>query len=972
MERLGLWVVKRKYLILAAFMAVAAGAIWVGVDPGSDDDVLKFLPRSNPLVGRFYDVNERFGALHVAMVGIQTERVFARDFLVRLDALTNQLRDEVPGVHRVLSLTNVADFGILKGAGGGLQPRPLVDVARLPHDPDGWKALERRVMGKEHIVGQFISRDGRSVAVLCFLAPKGNTHRIVRAIKRVVRRHFPREELFWGGTPFVSAHIFEVTERDLRRLTPWAIILIVVLTFMVFRDLVGVLLTFVATIFGGLVTFSSMKLAHERVNIVLGSMPVILFAVASAYGIHFLVRYYHLREQRETGEALAGAFNEVGPAILAAGLTTVAGFISFLVMDIRPMRMFGLFTALGIAAGLAAALLFVPAVLAVTGRERRSARADSSVKRWVAHLSAWAYGHRGILLLVAGFVGAVGFFYSTRVKLAVETSQFFKKGSEPDLADRFFQRDFGGSMYVQIHLKTDLDEPVVLREIRRVAALVRNVPHVSAVQHVALPYELVNEAMTELRRVPDDRKQVETLSAYVLSDPSAYQLMTGDKKQALVHIKVDTSHAETVDRVVARLRTVLRRELPQDLVVVNVGPKAPVKVRRIGREILAHQTADLMVALLENARIRLPEGARSLVGRVLAGTGGLQWSEKDRQAVAARLLRYFRSKECVIPLPPPKDGKDPALVLATALAGLGPGASERALEKAAGEALAGVLGSEDAGVLAAAAQPYLEDAWRLQKGEALLDRALGGLGLTADELPRHLVRRLKVALLDLEAPTVGVPPQRAEELGLSGRRVPMQWVLTGMPVLYEGLAKSVQANQIKSLIASAVLVLFVVALIFRSGWAAGLAILPAGITVMMVFGYMGWRGLYLDMSTSMIASIALGVGIDYAIHFLVWWRRRAALVRGDAERAALEGARGAGLEAGISILANAVMVAAAFLVLTTGDAAPMTNFGGMTAAAMGVAAASAFLVLPVLAGPALVRRWAWRSQGEATGEEVSQ
>ena len=58
-----------------------------------------------------------------------------------------------------------------------------------------------------------------------------------------------------------------------------------------------------------------------------------------------------------------------------------------------------------------------------------------------------------------------------------------------------------------------------------------------------------------------------------------------------------------------------------------------------------------------------------------------------------------------------------------------------------------------------------------------------------------------------------------------------------------------------------------------------------------------------------------------------------------------------------------LMIAAGFLVLTMGEARPLKNVGGLTAAAMLVAAAATFLAVPVLA-----RRLQYRRTPSPSGE----
>jgi len=118
-----------------------------------------------------------------------------------------------------------------------------------------------------------------------------------------------------------------------------------------------------------------------------------------------------------------------------------------------------------------------------------------------------------------------------------------------------------------------------------------------------------------------------------------------------------------------------------------------------------------------------------------------------------------------------------------------------------------------------------------------------------------------------------------------------------------------------------------------------LATAPTAFTLIAVYGGMGWLGVQLDIGTSMLASIILGAGVDYAVHLLAAWDGDDPL---DAVCRAVD-------ETSHPIWTNALMVAAGFFVLTLGDARPLENVGGLTAAAMLVAAFSTFLVIPLLA-----------------------
>ncbi len=167
--------------------------------------------------------------------------------------------------------------------------------------------------------------------------------------------------------------------------------------------------------------------------------------------------------------------------------------------------------------------------------------------------------------------------------------------------------------------------------------------------------------------------------------------------------------------------------------------------------------------------------------------------------------------------------------------------------------------------------------------------------------------------------------------------------MTGLPVLYRGLSKSVFDNQWNSLWFALILVIGLKTLLFRSLSAGLLSSIPTLVTLVLVYGGMGVMGVRLDIGTSMLASLIIGAGDDYAVQYLWSW----AVPKGSSLD---EAARVASIENGAGIWTNALMVAIGFFVLTLGDARPLQNVGGLTAAAMLIAAIATFVITPLLAG----------------------
>jgi predicted RND superfamily exporter protein len=99
----------------------------------------------------------------------------------------------------------------------------------------------------------------------------------------------------------------------------------------------------------------------------------------------------------------------------------------------------------------------------------------------------------------------------------------------------------------------------------------------------------------------------------------------------------------------------------------------------------------------------------------------------------------------------------------------------------------------------------------------------------------------------------------------------------------------------------------------------------------------------LDVVTVLIGSVAVGIGIDYTIHFIT--RFKVEHTRDKTELEALDKT----LEtAGKAIVINALSVMMGFLVLVLGDIVPMQRFGYLIALTMIISATASITILPAL------------------------
>ncbi|MFO7820433.1 MAG: MMPL family transporter, partial [Halanaerobacter sp.] len=151
------------------------------------------------------------------------------------------------------------------------------------------------------------------------------------------------------------------------------------------------------------------------------------------------------------------------------------------------------------------------------------------------------------------------------------------------------------------------------------------------------------------------------------------------------------------------------------------------------------------------------------------------------------------------------------------------------------------------------------------------------------------------------------------------------------------------SSQIMSIFVSLVVVFLIVAITYRSFIAGVYGIIPLSISLLINFGIMGYTGIKLDIGTAMVASIAIGIGVDYTIHFLSAYhyeRQRS----DDLEQVC----QNTILTAGKAIIFNAASVAAGFAVLLFSNFYPLVNLGLLVMLTMITSSIAAMTILPAL------------------------
>jgi predicted RND superfamily exporter protein len=865
-------------------------------------------------------------------VGLETDDMWTAERLSEIRTMSRKL-SEIDGVYDVLSFTDVPDP---KPGPAGLEVRPL--VPQVPTDATELQALKQHVLQNENARGNLVSPDGKAAMILCFLGGKRSAMDVATDIKSLALESWHGQGVFFGGAPFIRQYVAGGTKHDLRQLTPVVAIVVLLVTFLIFRNLAGVLLSLGLVGVAIVWTMGLIALRGRGLTVVSSSLPTLLLAIGGAYGIQILSAYFSGCATTVKGR-IVEAMREVGPPVIASALATVAGFMSFLVMDVAPLRSFGLEAATGVAFTALLTLCVIPAALSFSHKVPATLSA-ARLARPLGKLGGFAASHRRATLVAAIIVAAMSLLGIRRLAPDATLKTFFAKGSEPDQANAFLERHFGGSIYLQIYFEGDMRCPFVLAELRKIVEYVRGRNDVVQVSSIIDPLVMMSEAMGGRPDLPLNRERTQSLYPFLLGTAAIDQILSPEMDAALVQVRLGEQDPSKVARVVADIRAFIDAEVPRAVDAVEIATLDAEEAERAKQKV--RQAVARRLGRLARVYASVPfseEGANKALAVLEEGSRTTDLVEGDD--LTAAVDRAVREQLCSdsSALEEPPEQADQKLLSQWdarcdwALAAALPPSRLRQGKEAIAAAVRGALpaiekhDSEGLQLASEALASQIEEAVTAVRAERLAVPSLAALSVRQ---PSAKLRKLAMgAITDLDAPAFGFPSQAS-----SSKRV--MATVTGQPVINVAFGQSSIRNQVRSMLAAMFVLLLVMTVTFRSPLIALKALTPPLFMLTIAGGLMGAFDIPIDLTTSMISSIALGIGVDYSIAFL--WRRRH---RGESLARTSE-------IVGPGIASNALQVGAGFAVLALSNIVVMQRFGAFVAVTMVMSAVATFLLLPAL------------------------
>lgn len=358
------WMLKRRKFVLFSHVLIGVVSIYFAAQVKFDFNFQDYFPKNDPARDEYVQMLQDFPSeVSEFVLVIEEDSLFHYEHLRALSRLSQDLKRSglFSSVYSLASLPP-GMFGSF-----GINYQRIIAGEKL--SPGTYGSFRERALASPILNGQLLFNEGQVLAIRCVSSPENandeGREKIKVMLEELIRNYSPGfDGLFFTGFSGVRADYATLLKKQQALLFPILILvlLIVLLGFIgrgpLFFLPLGVSILAVIT------AVALMVLGGAPFTILSSGTPLLILIIGLSDFMHV---FYHLDAALLRGEpkekAIVHTFQFLGKSCLLTSLTTMAGFLALLFVNVPVLREFGWYTALGILLNYIFLMTLLPAIL---------------------------------------------------------------------------------------------------------------------------------------------------------------------------------------------------------------------------------------------------------------------------------------------------------------------------------------------------------------------------------------------------------------------------------------------------------------------------------------------------------------------------------------------------------------------------------------------------------------------------------
>lgn len=235
--------------------------------------------------------------------------------------------------------------------------------------------------------------------------------------------------------------------------------------FFFFRSFRATFITLLVVLIGVIWAFGFIGLFRYEITVLSALIPPLIIVIGVPNAVFLINKYQQeIKKHGQQAKALQRVISKIGNATLMTNITTASGFATFVFVKSNLLREFGILASVNIISIFILALLIIPIIYSFMPLPKKK-HLNHLERKWIENVVNWmekmvknqriTIYFATVIVIVLGIIGV----YKIRVSGSLIEDMPKKMDFYKDI--RFFEKEFGGIMPLEILIDTKKDKGVM-------------------------------------------------------------------------------------------------------------------------------------------------------------------------------------------------------------------------------------------------------------------------------------------------------------------------------------------------------------------------------------------------------------------------------------------------------------------------------------------------------------------------------
>ncbi len=563
------WPVLLAMILSVFFFGLAASKL--AVDPSMETLFIK----KSPEYQYYQQYRVNYGSDQMIAVAMSTDDLFTPQNLRTLKTITEGIAS-YDQVERVISLANAMD---IKHKMLGVKTVPALEGVL-----EGDRSIEdakTEVLRNELYLSNIVSKDGKIANILVYLKPpEKNRTASSGAFIQELRDYLedfeqPGVTFYMAGAPVEQYDFIDLIHRDQRVFIPAISVILVVMTFLIYRSFSCMILSMAIVVTTLVWTLGTISFLGQELNLMTSLLAPVIMIVSVINSTYLINLFFEVRPHHKSlKESVSVTIQQLGMPCFLTHFTAILGFGSLALNPIPAIQSFGIYAALGTFYSYIIELVLTTLLLPILPYRPLDPNAMHEGHFFnrvlLGFLEKLEFRWKWWILIVTGFVLVLSFQGAQKLEVDTNIVKQMKPNLPLAIATRFIDERLTGVYSLGFVLRRKDGETMVdaatLQKLDTFKSYLENEYGIAKVNSVTTLIKKINEAREndpEAYRIPKSNMMLKLYFKGMAAsdDPELWKLVSHDLKEVRIEARMRAIGTTQGAQLEERVRDYLQKHM---------------------------------------------------------------------------------------------------------------------------------------------------------------------------------------------------------------------------------------------------------------------------------------------------------------------------------------------------------------------------------------------------------------------------